>query len=103
LKAFAAKHWAPLRRPERNCRFLSALRASSFGLWPLDAIPPARALRTLGFAILTPLRLVLEALIGKEHLFAGGENKFLTAFRTFQDLIVVFHTLLRGSALVQSP
>jgi hypothetical protein len=69
----------------------------------LDVIALARALRTLGFAVLTPLGLVFEALVGEEHLFAGGENKLLTAFRTLQDLIMVFHTLLRGSTLVQSP
>jgi hypothetical protein len=66
------------------------------------SIAGARVLRTFGFAILTPLGLVLEALIGEEHLLAGGENKLLIAFRTLQNLIVVFHTLLRGSTLVQS-
>jgi len=103
LETFAAKHGTPLRRTERNRRFLSALRAGRFRLRPLDVIALARALGTLGFAVLTPLGLVLEALVGEKHLFAGGENKFLTAFRTFQNLIVVFHTLLRGSTLVQSP
>jgi hypothetical protein len=63
----------------------------------------ARALGTLGFAVFAPLGLVLETLVGKEHLLAGGENKLLTAFRTFQNLIVVFHMLLRGSTLVRSP
>jgi hypothetical protein len=69
----------------------------------LNIIALARALRTLGFAVLAPLGLVLKALVGEKHLFAGGEDKFLAAFRTLQDLIVVFHTLLRDSALVQSP
>jgi hypothetical protein len=63
----------------------------------------ARALRAFGFAILTPLGLVFKSLVGEKHLFAGGENKLLTAFRTLQDLIVVFHTLLRDSALVAKP
>ena len=63
----------------------------------------ARALRAFGFAVLTPLRLVFEAFVGEKHLFAGGENKLLTAFRTLQNLIVVFHTLLRDSALVAKP
>jgi hypothetical protein len=58
-----------------------------------------RHLRPLGFAILAPLGLVFEALVGEKHLFAGGENKLLIAFRAFQDLIVIFHTLLRGSTL----
>ena len=63
----------------------------------------ARALGTLGLAVLTPLGLVFEALIGEKHLFAGGENKLLIAIRTLQDLIVVFHMLLRGSTLVAEP
>jgi hypothetical protein len=63
----------------------------------------ARVLRALGLAILTPLGLIFEALVGEEHLLAGGENELRTAVRTLQDLIVVFHTLLRGSALVRSP
>jgi hypothetical protein len=69
----------------------------------LDGVTLAQALGTLGFAVLTPLGLVFEALVGEEHLLAGGENKLLTALRTFQNLIVVFHTLLRGSTLVRSP
>jgi hypothetical protein len=63
----------------------------------------AGSLRALGFAILAPFGLVLEALIGEKHLLAGGENKFLIAIRTLQDLIMVFHTLLRGSTLVAEP
>src|SRR5258708_16541830 len=102
LEAFTAEHGTPLRRAERNCCFLPALRAGRFGLRPLE-VPLARALRAFGFAVLAPLRLAFEALVGEKHLFAGGENKLLTAFRTLQDLIVVFHTLLRDSALVQSP
>ncbi|HEV2523453.1 MAG TPA: hypothetical protein VGT24_13825 [Candidatus Acidoferrales bacterium] len=62
-----------------------------------------RGLGALGFAVLAPLGLILEALIGEKHLLAGGEDELLTTFRALQDLIVVFHTLLRGSALVQSP
>jgi len=60
-------------------------------------------LRAFGFAVLTPLGLVFKALVDEKHLFAGGENKFLTAFRTLQNLIVVFHTLLRGPRWLQSP
>jgi hypothetical protein len=63
----------------------------------------ARALGTFAFAVLTPLGFILETLIGEKHLFAGGENKLLTAIGTLQNLIVVFHTLLRGSALVAKP
>ena len=102
LKAFTAEHGTPLRRAERNSRFLPTLRAGRFGLRPLE-VALARGLRALGLTVLTPLGLVFEALVGKKHLFAGGENKLLTAFRTLQDLIVVFHMLLRDSALVAKP
>jgi len=106
LETFAAEHGPTLRRAERNCGFLSALRAGRFGFRPLEAISTwawTRALRAFGFAILAPFGLVLEALVGEKHLFAGGEDKLLTAFRTLQDLIVIFHTLLRGSTLVGEP
>src|SRR5712672_490647 len=102
LEAFTAEHGTPLRRAERNSCFLPTLRAGRFGFRPLE-VPLARDLGAFGLAVLTPLGLVLEALVGEEHLFAGGENKLLIAFRTLQDLIVVFHTLLRGSALVAEP
>jgi hypothetical protein len=62
----------------------------------------------VGFAPLTSLGLILEALIGEEHLFASGEDELSSTFGAFQDLVVVFHTLLRGctqtgrAALAQS-
>jgi hypothetical protein len=57
----------------------------------------AGALSAFGFAVLAPLRLVLEALIGKKHLLAGGEDEFRTAFAALQDSIVVFHVPLPKS------
>ena len=103
LEALPAENRPSLRRAERNRGFFAALRTGGFGLRPLDMIRLARARRALGFAVLAPLGLILEALVGEEHLFAGGENKLLAAFRALQNLIVVFHTLLRGSALVAEP
>jgi hypothetical protein len=83
LKTFAAKHRAALRRAERNSSFLSALRAGCLGFSSLECIDGRiRALRALGFAILAPLGLVFEAFVGEKHLLAGGEDKFLIAFRT---------------------
>jgi hypothetical protein len=103
LKAFAAEHRSALRRAERNCSFLSALRAGCLGFSSLECIGTrTRTLRAFGFAVLAPLGLVFEALVGEKHLFAGGEDKFLIAFRTLQDLIVIFHTPLRGSKLVRA-
>jgi hypothetical protein len=55
---------------------------------------------TLGplcFTALTSFRFVLEALVGKKHLFAGGEHKLRAALRTLQHPVVVFHEpLSRG-------
>ena len=102
LKAFAAEYRPALRRAERNSSFLSALRAGCLGLSSLECISTwTRTLRALGFAVFAPLGLVFEALVGEKHLFAGGKDKFLIAFRTLQDLIVIFHTLLRGSNWIE--
>ena len=89
-----------MRRAEGNSGFLPALRAGRLGFRSLE-VTLARALNAFGFAVFAPLGLILEALVGEEHLFAGGENKLLTAFPTLQDLIVVFHLLLRCSVLVE--
>jgi hypothetical protein len=45
----------------------------------------------LGLATFASLRFVLEAFVGKKHLFAGSENKLSAALRTLQDPVVVFH------------
>jgi hypothetical protein len=47
---------------------------------------------TLDFALFAPLWIVLELLIVKEQLFAGGKDKVVTAIRTFQYLIDEVHT-----------
>jgi hypothetical protein len=99
LKAFAAIDGAPLRGLEWNRCFLPALGANSFGFDSLNAgRPRSIALRAGSFARLTPLRFVLEALVGEKHLLAGGENELRCTFRALQDLIVVFHALLRELA-----
>jgi hypothetical protein len=73
------------------------LRANSFRFDPLNASRtrsiPLRAIR---FASLAAFRFVLEAFIGEEHLFAGGEDELSSALGTLQDPVIVFHTLLRG-------
>ena len=46
------------------------------------------------FAPFTSLRFVLEALVGEEHLFAGGKYKLGVALRALQDPIVIFHEAL---------
>jgi len=90
LKALAAIHRAPLRRPEWNGRFLSALRAVCFRFRPHRTPTPAAfgSFRLAGFAT---LRFVLETLVGEKHLFAGGKYELCTTLGTLQDLIVIFH------------
>ncbi|MGB6546124.1 MAG: hypothetical protein WBE97_10935 [Candidatus Acidiferrales bacterium] len=57
----------------------------------------------LGLAVLAPLGLVFETLVGEKHLFAGGENKLGTALAALQDLIVIFHALPPGSRDLENP
>jgi len=97
LKALAAIHRASLRRLEGNRSLFPALRADRFRFHSLNA-PRTRfiPLRAICLARLAPLRLVLEALVGEEHLFARGEDEFSPTIRALQDLVMVFHTLLRG-------
>ena len=92
LEAFPAKHRPPLRWPERNGGFLSALRAVRLCFRPhRRGVPPGSAFRALGLARFTTLRFVLKALVGEKHLLAGREHKLRTTFCTLQDLIVIFH------------
>src|SRR5712692_5403997 len=98
LEALAAIHGPTLRRLEGNRGFLPALRAGRLRFRTLE-IPRASGFRAFGFARLAPLGLVLEALVGEKHLLAGGEHKLGAALRALQDLIVVFHLLLRSPAL----
>jgi hypothetical protein len=90
LEALPAKHRAPLRRPERNGRFLAALRAICFRFRPHRTATPAAfsSFRLAGFAT---LRFVLETFVGEKHLFAGGKYELCTTLGTLQDLIVIFH------------
>jgi hypothetical protein len=82
-----------LRRPEGNCRFLSALRAGRFCFRPhLPAVAAATTVfGSLRFAAFTSLRFVFETLIREKHLFARRKYKFGAALRTLQDLVMEFH------------
>ena len=97
LETFAAVHGASLSGLERNSCFFTALRADGFGFNALSAVGSrtGTARRAIGLARFAPLGLVLEALIGEKHLLAGSENELRPAFGALQDLIVVFHALLR--------
>jgi len=96
LKAFPAVNRAALRRFERNRGFFSALRANGLRFNALDnARTCFVALRPIPLAGLTALGFVFKALIDEEHLLARGENEFRTAVGALENLIVIFHTLLR--------
>jgi hypothetical protein len=101
LETFAAIYRTSLRGLERNGCFFSALRAYRLRFDALRGAVRTRvgaSLRARSLAAFAPLGLVLETLVGEKHLFAGGEDKLSPAFRTLQDLIVVFHVLLRNLA-----
>jgi hypothetical protein len=95
LETLAAKDGTALRRPEGNGGLLAALGTGGLGLRAhlRAAICAAVAdtLGALGFATFATFGFVLEALVGKKHLFAGGENKLCATLGTLQDLIVEFH------------
>jgi hypothetical protein len=97
LKTFAAIYRAPLRRLEGHGRFFAALGADRFRFDALDT--GGRGFGALGanrLASLATLGLVLETLVRKKHLLAGGENEFSPALGALQNLVMIFHTLLRG-------
>ena len=94
LKTFSAIDRTPLGGLERNRSFFPTLRTHGLGFDPLCANRTV-ALRAMSFACLAPLGLVLETLVGEKHLLAGGKDELTSALAALQDLIVVFHTLLR--------
>jgi hypothetical protein len=97
LEAFAAIDRTPLRGLKRNGRLFPALRAHRFRFDALDAsrtcFVPLCAICLAGLAT---LGLVLESLVCEKHLLAGCEDEFCSTIGALQDLVMVFHTLLRG-------
>jgi hypothetical protein len=65
-----------LRGLERNRGFGGALRTNRPRLRAHAIASPGY---TLNLALFTPLWIVLKLLIVKEQLFAGGEDKVITA------------------------
>src|SRR5260370_23101640 len=92
LEAFPAKHRSPLCGTEGNSGFLPALRAVGLCFRAHGRGVSATTAAALGpfcFTSLAALGLVLEALVGKKHLFARGKNKFSgTPPTTHQSLLV---------------
>jgi hypothetical protein len=97
LKTFPAIDRAPLCGLERNGRLFAALGADRFCFYALYASRTRfRSLCAICFAGLAAFGLVLESLVSEKHLFAGGEDEFRSTIGALQDLVMVFHTLLRG-------
>jgi hypothetical protein len=97
LETFPAIDRAPLRRLERNCRFLRALRADCLGLHSLCRTCGRTASRgSIRFTCFAPLGFVFETLVGEKHLLARRKNKLGRTFGALQDPIVVFHTPLQS-------
>ena len=96
LEAFAAVDRTSLGGFKGNGGFLAALRANGLGFDPLNgAGTGVTTRRPSRLTALTTLGFVFEALVGEEHLFAGGKNELAPALDTLQDLVVIFHALLR--------
>jgi hypothetical protein len=92
LEALFAVHRAPLRRLEGNRRLLAALRAARRGLDPLaGTVTHSRV--PFALALLAPLGLILEILVGVKELFACGPHKLLMALNADQTLVSVLHDL----------
>jgi hypothetical protein len=97
LKTFPAIDRAPLCGLERNGRLFPALRADRFCFYALYASRTCLcSLCPIRFAGLAALRLVFKPLVGEKHLLAGREDEFRSTIGALQDLVMVFHTLLRG-------
>jgi hypothetical protein len=91
LKALTAKDRPALCGAKGDGGLLAALRTGGLGFRAHGRRPattPFGAFRLAGFAT---FGLVLKALIGEEHLFAGRKNKLSATLRALQDPIVVFH------------
>jgi hypothetical protein len=76
LEARPAEHGTALRGFKRNGRFGCALRTNGPGFCANAA---AGSCHALDFALFAPLWIVLELLIVKEQLFAGGKDEIVTA------------------------
>jgi hypothetical protein len=101
-EALPAVNRAPLRRLKRNGCVFAALGANGFGLGSDAGNSGLNTAGTSHLAGFAPLRLVLEALVGIKHLFAGCEDEFGSTIGAFQNLIVIFHALLRNLAGVRT-
>ena len=97
LKTFPAVDRATLCGLEGNGRLFAALRADRFGLYALDASGTRLgSLRAIGLAGFAAFGFVLKSFVREEHLLASRENELRSTIGALQDLVMVFHTLLRG-------
>jgi len=77
LEALPAEYRAALSGLKRDGGFAAAVRALGHGFHP--SRPAGRVPRSLCFACLATLRLILESLVVEEMLFTRGEYKIRTA------------------------
>jgi hypothetical protein len=94
LEALAAKDRAALGGAEGNGGVLATLGTGGFGFRAHlrgSSTTGADTFSALRLATFATFGFVLEAFVGKEHLFAGSKDKLRTTFGTLQDLIVEFH------------
>jgi hypothetical protein len=94
LKTFPAEDRPSLCRLEGNRGLLAALGTSGSSLSLRGRLPGNRCTQngnTFCFACFAALWFVLELLVVKKQLFAGGENKVRTAVDTLQYLVLEFH------------
>jgi hypothetical protein len=86
LEAFAAEYGTSLRRPERHCSLLGALRTYGSGFHFRSALAGLRDCtqhgNPFGLAGFATLRFVLELFIMEEQLLACGEDKIGSAVDT---------------------
>jgi hypothetical protein len=93
LEAFPAKDRAALGGAEGNGGVLAALGTGGFGFRAhlRGSSTGADTFSAFGLTTFATFGFVFEALVGKEHLFAGSKDKLRRTFGTLQDLIVEFH------------
>ncbi len=92
LEALTAKYGSSLSRFKRNGRFLLASRTDRFRFdLAIAGSRQAECLRSLPFASLATLRLVLELFVVEEKLFARSKDKIFATVYALQSLVLEFH------------
>src|SRR5215510_9817109 len=94
LEAFFAENRTSLCGLEGDRGLLAAGRARRDGFHPLASDGAGRSTGPLSFARLTPLRFVLEVLVGEELLFSRRPDELRAAVHALKDPILELHRSL---------